>query len=78
MWHRTLTASDRRLGSWITYGLGSESQNLPAYVALVIRNDPPGSPYWSSGVLPSIYQGTHVHEQEPRIMNLAPPPLLAG
>src|SRR6476660_4612287 len=66
------------MGSRITYGLGSESQNLPAYVALVIRKDPPGSPYWSSGLLPSIYQGTHVREDEPRIMNLDPPPVLAG
>jgi hypothetical protein len=66
------------MGSWITYGLGSETQNLPAYVALVIRKDPPGSPFWNSGLLPSIYQGTHVREQEPRIMNLDPPPVLTG
>jgi hypothetical protein len=66
------------LGSWVTYGLGSESRDLPAFVALVIRKNPPGSPYWSSGLLPSIYQGTHVREQEPRIMNLDPPEYLRG
>lgn len=66
------------LGSWITYGLGSESRDLPAFVALVIRKNPPGSPYWSSGLLPSIYQGTHVREQEPRIMNLDAPAYLKG
>lgn len=66
------------LGSWITYGLGSESRDLPAFVALIIRKNPPGSPYWSSGMLPSIYQGTHVREQEPRIMNLDPPEYLKG
>ena len=66
------------LGSWLTYGLGSESQNLPAFVALVVRRDPPGSPYWSSGLLPSVYQGTHVREEAPRIMNLDPPPHLRG
>jgi hypothetical protein len=66
------------MGSWITYGLGSESENLPAYVALVIRKDPPGSPFWSSGLLPSVYQGTHVREEEPRIMNLDPPAILKG
>jgi hypothetical protein len=66
------------LGSWLTYGLGSESQDLPSYVALVVGKDPPGSPYWSSGLLPSVYQGTHVREQEPRILNLNPPPHLAG
>jgi hypothetical protein len=66
------------LGSWLTYGLGSESRDLPAFVALVIRKDPPGSPFWGSGLLPSIYQGTHVREQEPRIMNLDPPDYLKG
>jgi len=48
------------MGSWITYGLGSESSNLPAYVALT---DPRGLPVlgvdnFSNGWLPSIYQGT--------------------
>ncbi len=66
------------LGSWMTYGLGSESQDLPAYVALVVGKDPPGSPYWSSGLLPSVFQGTHVREQEPRILNLNPPAHLLG
>src|ERR1043165_3095618 len=66
------------LGSWLTYGLGSESRDLPAFVALVIRKNPPGSPFWGSGLLPSIYQGTHVREQEPRIMNLNPPDYLKG
>ena len=61
------------LGSWISYGLGSESRDLPAFVALVLRKNPPGSPFWDSGLLPSIYQGTHIREQEPRIMNLEPP-----
>lgn len=66
------------LGSWITYGLGSESRDLPAFVALVLRKNPPGSPFWDSGLLPSIYQGTHIREQEPRIMNLEPPAELRG
>ncbi len=66
------------LGSWLTYGLGSESRDLPAFVALVIRKNPPGSPFWGSGLLPSIYQGTHVREQEPRIMNLDAPDFLKG
>jgi len=66
------------LGSWITCGLGSENQNLPAFVALVVRKNPPGSPYWGSGLLPSVYQGTHVREQSPRIMNLDPPAHMKG
>lgn len=66
------------LGSWLTYGLGSESQDLPAFVALVVGKNPPGSPYWASGLLPSVFQGTHVREQQPRIMNLDPPDYLKG
>jgi hypothetical protein len=66
------------LGSWVTYGLGSVSQNLPAFVALVIRKDPPGSPFWGSGLLPSVYQGTHVREEQPRVMNLDPPAHMRG
>src|SRR6185295_6227337 len=48
------------LGSWMTYGLGSENDNLPAYV---VMDDPLGLPIngvenWSAGLLPPIYQGT--------------------
>src|SRR5262249_29644601 len=63
------------LGSWLSYGLGSESQNLPAYVVLT---DPISTPVlgvdnWSNGWLPSLFQGTVVRAQEPRILNLDPP-----
>jgi len=68
------------LGSWLTYGLGSESQELPAYVAMT---DPAGLPVvgvqnWSNGWLPSLFQGTVVRPQEPRILNLNAPPDLRG
>ena len=68
------------LGSWLTYGLGTESQNLPAY--LVLR-DPSGLPVegtwnWSSGWLPGLYQGTVVRAREPRILNLEAPANLRG
>lgn len=66
------------LGSWITYGLGAESQNLPAFVAIILRRNPPGSPYWDSRHLPSIFQGTIMRETEPRIANLRPPLKLQG
>ena len=68
------------LGSWVTYGLGAEAQNLPAYVALIDPGQLPvlGVENWSNGWLPSIYQGTVVRPQEPRIMNLDPPPHLQG
>ncbi|MFO0869935.1 MAG: DUF1501 domain-containing protein [Pirellulales bacterium] len=63
------------LGSWMTYGLGTESQNLPAFVVLT---DPDGLPVlgvqnWANGWLPSLYQGTVVRPREPRILNLDPP-----
>lgn len=61
------------LGSWLLYGLGAETRNLPAFVALILRGNPPGSPFWDSRQLPSIYQGTIVREQNPRIANLNPP-----
>lgn len=68
------------MGSWIVYGLGSEAQNLPAYMVL---SDPGGLPVdgtsnWSCGFMPSLYQGTVLRPQEPRILNLDPPPHLRG
>jgi hypothetical protein len=68
------------LGSWLTYGLGSESQNLPAYVAMP---DPGGMPVdgvrnWSNGWMTPLFQGTVVRSQDPRILNLEPPPHLKG
>lgn len=68
------------LGSWMTYALGSESQNLPAFVVL---SDPTGLPVlgvenWSNGWLPSLFQGTVVRPHEPRILNLDPPEKLRG
>jgi hypothetical protein len=68
------------LGSWLTYALGSVSQQLPSYVALT---DPASLPVagvenWTNGWLPSIYQGTAIRPREPRILNLDPPAHLAG
>ena len=48
-------------GSWITYGLGTENQNLPGYVVLCPgRLAPPASQLWGSAFLPAIYQGTPI------------------
>jgi hypothetical protein len=68
------------LGSWLLYGLGSASQNLPAFMALPDPVSYPvvGNDHWSNGWLPSIYQGTVVRPREPRILNLDPPPHLKG
>ena len=68
------------LGSWLTYGLGSESQNLPAYLVLTDPHSLPviGVGNWSNGWLPSLYQGTVLRPQEPRIPNLDPPGHMQG
>ncbi len=62
------------LGSWVVYGLGSESQNLPAYVVL---DDPLGLPIngvenWQAGFLPPIYQGTRFRSTGSPVLNLRP------
>jgi hypothetical protein len=68
------------LGSWMVYGLGSETQELPAYVVLSDPNGVPveGTANWSSGFLPPLFQGTVLRAQEPRIVNLEPPAHLKG
>ena len=68
------------LGSWLTYGLGCEADNLPAFVAMIDPGELPvmGVENWQAGYLPSLYQGTVVRPQEPRILDLTPPVELAG
>ena len=68
------------VGSWLTYGLGSECRNLPAYVVLADPGAVPviGVDNWSNGWLPSLFQGTVVRAREPRILNLDPPVHLKG
>jgi len=61
-------------GVWTVYGLGTENQNLPAYVVL---NDPLGPPKngtrnWSSGFLPPLFQGTRFRPTGTPILNLRP------
>lgn len=62
------------LGAWVTYGLGSENQNLPGYVVL---DDPKGLPIngiqnWQSGWLPPVYQATRFRSEGPPVLNLTP------
>jgi hypothetical protein len=62
-------------GSWVIYGLGTERQDLPAYVVL---SDPGGMPVdgirnWTSGWLPAIYQGTQIRSSGTPIFNLNTP-----
>ena len=63
------------LGSWVTYGLGSVSDNLPAYCVLPQPEGVPegGAPCWSAGFLPAVYQGTLFRRGPNPILNLKPP-----
>ena len=65
------------VGSWVTYGLGSESQNLPAFVVMsdpLNRGLPKGSAAnWGAGYLPSVYQGTWLKPKGDAIDNLNRP-----
>jgi hypothetical protein len=63
-------------GSWVTYALGSDNENLPAYVVL---SDPGGLPVdgernWSAGWLPAVYQGTPFRSGKSPVLNLQTPP----
>ena len=70
------------VGSWVTYGLGSESRDLPAFV---VMSDPKGrglpkghAANWSAGFLPGVYQGTHLRPTGEAIDNLSRPALISG
>ena len=63
------------LGSWVTYGLGSENENLPAFV---VMQDNPSQPVngprnWGSGFMPAVYQGTPLQGGDEPIPNLNSP-----
>ncbi len=62
------------LGSWVTYGLGSENEELPAYVVLL--SGPPGgagTSLWSTGFLPSVYQGIQFRSEGDSVLFLSSP-----
>ena len=58
------------LGSWLTYGLGTENQNLPGFVVISPAQPAQGAPLWSSSFLPAAYQGTLVSVLKNPIANL--------
>src|SRR6266853_213261 len=59
------------MGSWVTYGLGSENQNLPGFIAMCPGGYPiQESQNWQSGFLPGVYQGTYIDTQHTRIEQL--------
>ena len=72
---RLMNCGDERLsrpslGAWLMYGLGTENQNLPGFIAMC-----PGLPVadvsnWRAGFLPGIFQGTHINTKETRVEEL--------
>jgi hypothetical protein len=68
------------IGAWLSYGLGSENQNLPTFVVLISQADglntdqPLFSRLWSSGFLPSKYQGVRFRSGMDPVLHLADPP----
>ncbi|MCE9630466.1 MAG: DUF1501 domain-containing protein [Planctomycetia bacterium] len=62
------------MGSWVTYGLGSESNDLPAFIVMSTGGGVSGgSANWSSGFLPSIYSGTRFRKAGSPILNVESP-----
>src|SRR4051812_1560354 len=71
----TILMGKPSLGAWATYGLGSESENMPAFV---VMPDPAGwvkggAPAWGNGFLPAAYQGTILRGGKSPILNLKTP-----
>jgi Protein of unknown function (DUF1501) len=60
------------LGSWLTYGLGTENQNLPGFVVLCPGKPVVGPALWSNSFLPGIYQGTHINNKGMDPKNIIP------
>jgi hypothetical protein len=59
------------VGSWVTYGLGTENQNLPGFIAMCPGGYPiQESQNWQSGFLPGVYQGTYIDTQHTKIEKL--------
>src|SRR5206468_2997327 len=62
------------LGAWVTYGLGTEDQDLPAFVVMADAAEPVGGPRnWGNAWLPATFQGTPFRKEGPPILHLAPP-----
>jgi hypothetical protein len=64
------------MGAWVTYGLGSEAQDLPGFVVLQSgpRGPRGGAPLWGSGFLPTVYQGVPFRAGGEPVLNLTSPP----
>src|SRR4051812_46563342 len=64
------------MGSWVTYGLGSENEDLPGFVVLISSGVQPsgGSSLWGSGFLPSVFQGVQCRSKGDPILYVSDPP----
>jgi len=60
------------MGSWLTYGLGTENQNLPGFVVLCPGVPVVGPPLWNSAFLPAAFQGAHIRNDESDPLKLIP------
>ena len=66
------------LGSWVTYGLGTENQNLPAFVVMSEGSMKSGPPAYGAGFLPAVYQGTAFRSGENPVLYLKNPPSISN
>jgi hypothetical protein len=71
-----MRAGHPAMGSWVTWGLGSENQNLPGFVVLVSGGTDPtaGKSVWSNGFLPGVFQGTQCRSKGDPILYASNPP----
>jgi hypothetical protein len=71
----SLLAGRPSLGAWVTYGLGTENQNLPAFCVLTDSNQQVinGPRMWGAGFMPAVYQGTKLSASQEVISNLRTP-----
>jgi hypothetical protein len=71
----SILAGHPSVGSWVSYGLGSENENLPGFIVFTDHRGGPinGPPNWSNGYLPAAYQGTQLRDGSTPIVDLKPP-----
>lgn len=68
------------MGSWVTWGLGSDNENLPGFIVLVSGGNTPdaGKSVWGSGFLPSVYQGVQCRSEGDPVLYVSNPEGMSG
>ena len=76
----TILAGHPSVGSWVTYGLGSENENLPGFIVFTDHRGGPigGAPNWGNGYMPAAYQGTQFRSLGDPVVDLNPPEGIGG